>query len=164
MNEFQIRQALRGMRNQIEVPPLDPSKEAALLAAFDAHQARPTRALTGRWVWAAATAASVAIAAALNFIVATNLRDRDSAAQSFEPQSQGSSVASVAADDAAGFVPWPGAATLPAFESGALMRIDLPVAELPALGFAPPSGSGSVVQADVIVGQDGMARAIRLVP
>ena len=75
MNEFQIREALRGMRNQIEVPPLDRAKEDALLAAFDAHMARAARPPAGRWVWAAATAASIAIAVALNFVVATNVRD-----------------------------------------------------------------------------------------
>jgi hypothetical protein len=162
MNEFQIREALRGMRNQIEVPPLDRAKEDALLAAFDGHMARAARPPAGRWVWAAATAASVAVAVALNFVVATNVRDRAQAARGSDSPSQPSSAASITADDAGGFVPWPGASTLPRFESGALMRIDVPVSALPALGFAPPS-RGTSVQADVIVGQDGMARAIRLV-
>ena len=162
MNEFQIREALRGMRNQIEVPPLDRAEEDALLAAFDARQARPTRAFAGRWVWAAATAASVAIAAALNVIVATNVHGRATVAPGADSLSRGSSLAPVTPDDAGGFVPWPGALMLPRFESGALMRIDLPVSALPALGFAPPA-VGASVQADVIVGQDGMARAIRLV-
>jgi len=155
MNDFQLREALRGLRNQIDVPPLDSAKEEALLAAFDAHQARPSRTIAGRWVWAAATAASVAIAAALNVIVATSVRH--------QPAADGAdSSAAAVADDVSGFVPWPGASTLPPFESGALVRIDLPVSALPALGFAPPS-RGTSVQADVIVGQDGMARAIRLV-
>jgi len=150
------------MRNQLEVPALDPAKERALLAAFDACQARPARAIAGRWVWAAATAASVAIAAALNFVVATNVRNRAQALRGADALSQGANVTPVTADDSGGFVPWPGASTLPRFESGALVRIDLAVSALPALGFAPPS-RGTTVQADVIVGQDGMARAIRLV-
>ena len=160
MNEFQIRELLRGMRDQIDVPPLDRAKEEALLAAFDAHRSRPQRAPAGRWVWAGATAASVAIAVALNFVVATHVRDR--AARGADSLSQVPGAASVSADDTGGFVPWPGASTLPRFESGALMRIDVPVSALPVLGFAPPS-RGASVQADVIVGQDGMARAIRLV-
>lgn len=163
MNEFQIAHALRGLQNQFEVPPLDPAKEEALLAAFDAHWARPRRRL-GRGVWISATAASVAIAAALNWMVATSVRDRTRPAQGSAvpvvPVAQGFGLAQ---DDGADFVPWPGAATLPQFESGALMRVDLPVSALPALGFAPPSSGPSVVQADVIVGQDGLARAIRLV-
>ena len=162
MNEFQIREALRGMRDQIDVPPLDRAKEDALLAAFDAHQARPPRTLAGRWVWAAATAASVAIAVALNFVVATNVGHRVAAAPGSDPLAQDSSAASVTADDAGGFVPWPGASTLPRFESGTLLWIDLPASALPVLGFAPSAGAS--VRAEVIVGQDGMARAIRLVP
>lgn len=61
------------------------------------------------------------------------------------------------------FVPWPGAGTLPSFESGELVRLDLPVSVLPSLGLAPPASRDAAVQADVIVGQDGFARAVRLV-
>ena len=155
MNEFQIREAVRAIRNQIEVPPLDRAKEDALLAAFDAHQARPRRAGSGRRVWAAATAASLAIAAVLNVVVVRNVRER-AAAPTDDP-----SIAVTPVDDASGFRAWPGASTLPPFESGELMQIDLPASALPVLGFAP-SASASV-QAEVIVGQDGLARAIRLV-
>jgi len=61
------------------------------------------------------------------------------------------------------FVPWPGSAGLPPLESGAFVRIDLPASLLPSLGVLPPAHPG-VVQADILVGQDGFARAIRLVP
>jgi len=160
MNEFKIAQALRGLRNQIEAAPLDPAKEDALLAAFDAHWARPRRRV-GRWVWISATAASAAIAAALNWMVATSVRDRTRPVQGDAvPVAQGFSLAP---DDGSDFMPWPGAGTLPQFESGALMRVELAVSALPALGFVPPSSGPSVVQADVIVGQDGLARAVRLV-
>jgi hypothetical protein len=57
----------------------------------------------------------------------------------------------------------PGAAALPAMESGSLVRMDVPVAMLPSLGLTPPAGSGAVVRADLIVGQDGVTRAVRLV-
>jgi hypothetical protein len=61
------------------------------------------------------------------------------------------------------FVPWPGARDLPPLESGELLRVDLPVSMLPALGMVPPATRGTAVKADVIVGQDGLARAVRLV-
>jgi len=62
------------------------------------------------------------------------------------------------------FVPWPGAATLPAFESGELVRTELPASVLPLLGLdAPDTPPDARVAADVIVGQDGEARAVRLV-
>ena len=46
---------------------------------------------------------------------------------------------------------------------GQLVRVDLPVSELSALGIWPPSSNVSIVPADIIVGQDGYARAVRLV-
>lgn len=64
----------------------------------------------------------------------------------------------------AGFVQLPGAAALPAFESGEIVRMDIPVASLPAYGIDISSGSGDrPVEADLLIGQDGLARAIRLV-
>jgi hypothetical protein len=48
-------------------------------------------------------------------------------------------------------------------ESGSLVRMNVPVSMLPSLGVMPPSGRATSVRADLIVGQDGVARAIRLV-
>jgi len=62
------------------------------------------------------------------------------------------------------FVTWPGAADLPTFESGHLMRTDLPASIVLSLGLVPPATAAGVVQADVLVGQDGFPRAVRLVP
>lgn len=63
------------------------------------------------------------------------------------------------------FTPLPGASALPAFESGSVVRVELPVAALPAYGLSiVPDPTRPSVEADVIVGQDGQARAIRLVP
>ena len=62
------------------------------------------------------------------------------------------------------FVALPGAIGLPTFESGRIVRVDLPVSSLPAYGLElVPDAARSEVQADVLVGQDGQARAIRLV-
>ena len=64
----------------------------------------------------------------------------------------------------AGFVELPGAAALPAFESGEIVRMDVPLSSLPGYGFDISSGAGNgPVAADVLIGQDGRARAIRLV-
>jgi hypothetical protein len=62
----------------------------------------------------------------------------------------------------ASFLDWPAASAGPRFESGTLMRVDLPVSILPALGLWPPPSAGSVVPVDMLVGQDGFARAFRL--
>jgi hypothetical protein len=66
---------------------------------------------------------------------------------------------------AEGFVPLPAAVGLPDFESGEIVRMELPVTSLPAYGLEiAPDARQSPVEADVLVGQDGQARAIRLVP
>jgi hypothetical protein len=63
-----------------------------------------------------------------------------------------------------GFVALPGTAGLPQFESGTIVRIELPVASLPAYGVdISPAAGDQPVEADVLVGQDGQPRAIRLV-
>ncbi len=64
----------------------------------------------------------------------------------------------------AGFVELPGAAGLPQFESGTIVRLELPVASLPAYGIEIPAAADErPVEADLLVGQDGLTRAIRLV-
>ena len=148
-DETQIGHALRRLRDGIQVPPLDPTREQALLAVFDTHRARP-RGNSGRWAWTIASAASIVIALALDWLVVRNVQP----------------PAAVVPDpvvDLAGFVPWPGANAWPPFESGSLMRVELPVSALPSLGLWPPQSAASVVEADIVVGQDGYARAVRLV-
>jgi hypothetical protein len=63
-----------------------------------------------------------------------------------------------------GFVDLPWTAGLPTFESGEIVRMDIPVASLPTYGIDISAGPGTgPVEADVLIGQDGFARAIRLV-
>jgi hypothetical protein len=62
------------------------------------------------------------------------------------------------------FTMLPGAAALPAFESGHIVRMELPVSALPSYGVEiVPDAAGTEVTADLLVGQDGLARGIRLV-
>jgi hypothetical protein len=64
----------------------------------------------------------------------------------------------------AGFVALPGAASLPEFESGTIERVALSLSSLPVYGVdIAPDAAANPVQADLLVGQDGQARAIRLV-
>jgi anti-sigma factor RsiW len=64
---------------------------------------------------------------------------------------------------AEGFVMLPAALNLPAFESGEIVRMELPVTSLPAYGLEIAPETRRSVEADFLVGQDGQARAIRLV-
>jgi hypothetical protein len=58
----------------------------------------------------------------------------------------------------------PSATGLPAFESGEIVRMEVPVTSLPMYGIdIIPDARGPAVEADFLVGQDGQARAIRLV-
>jgi hypothetical protein len=58
----------------------------------------------------------------------------------------------------------PGAAALPTLESASIVRVELPVSALPAYGVQiVPDAVRSSVEADVLVGQDGQARGIRLI-
>jgi hypothetical protein len=62
------------------------------------------------------------------------------------------------------FITVPGAAGLPDLESGSVVRVAVPVGALPEYGLdIGQGGSKTTVDADVLVGQDGLARAIRLV-
>jgi len=63
-----------------------------------------------------------------------------------------------------GFVAIPTAAGLPDFESGEIVRTRIPVSSLPFYGVEiTPDAPGTPVEADLLIGQDGQARAIRLV-
>jgi hypothetical protein len=66
-------------------------------------------------------------------------------------------------DGLAGFIPLPAAGGLPGFDSGMIVRVALPTASLPAFGLAIAPESTQTVNADLLVGQDGQARAIKLV-
>jgi hypothetical protein len=64
--------------------------------------------------------------------------------------------------DASDFVVWPGAAAWPGFESGELVRVEIPAAALPLSWPARHEQPAAFVQADVLVVQDGIVRAVRL--
>jgi len=122
------------------------------MAAFDAASAPPRRIRHGYWPMAALTAAAVVlIAAALPWGQAGR---------------RGSNPPSSTRDvrlDVNDFVAVPAAAGLPPMESGTLVRMDLPVSVLPSLGVTPPATARATVKADLVIGQDGLARAVRLV-
>ena len=69
-----------------------------------------------------------------------------------------------AAVQQAGFLRIPGTAYLPPMESGAIVRVELPVTALPSYGIQiVPEMNTDSVDADLLIAQDGLARGIRLV-
>jgi hypothetical protein len=70
----------------------------------------------------------------------------------------------VVAPAAVEFVRIPSAIGLPDIESGTVVRMELPVTALPEYGLdIAPDAARTTIEADVLVGQDGQPRAIRLV-
>jgi hypothetical protein len=62
------------------------------------------------------------------------------------------------------FVPIPYVAPLDSYETGMVMRVSVPVAQLIGAGFEVPlADPTAIVVADVLVGDDGRAHAVRLV-
>ena len=62
------------------------------------------------------------------------------------------------------FVRIPSAIGLPELESGTVLRMELPLTALPEYGLdIAPDAVRSSVEADILVGQDGQPRAIRLI-
>ena len=152
-DEIRLTDAFARLR-QIESPPVDPDRERALLAAFDEHWAagrlapRAARTKATRWTFGAA-AVLATLVLALNWTAAT-----------MRPSGDGAPAASF---DMEGFMLWPGADAWPPFESGSIVRVELPVTVLSSLGLTAPAPAATLVQADIIVGQDGLTRAVRIV-
>jgi len=73
-------------------------------------------------------------------------------------------VAPVAEEESDGFYPLPEAEALPAVENAMVVRVELPVSSLQLMGVPVSEESAdSNVEADLLLGQDGLARAVRLV-
>ncbi len=131
------------------------------MAAFDAASALTRRGGRGRlsaarhgyWPMAA-------LAAAAAVLIAVGLPWGAAGRRAADPPS---SPPRDVQPEVSEFVMVPGAASLPTMESGSLVRLDLPVSVLPSLGITPPAGGASTVKADLVVGQDGLTRAVRLV-
>ena len=146
-----IVRALQRLNRATDVPPPPLSRQAALLRAFDAGRtrtSRPQRIRGGWWLSALAGAAALLVSVVAPW--------GSPGARREAPQSPAGVVQGE-------FIAWPGAADLPPLESGELVRMDLPVSLLPSLGVAPPAGHVVAVKADVVIGQDGLARAVRFV-
>jgi hypothetical protein len=167
-HDLELALALRRLDDAVDVPPIDPEREAALMAAFDAATAWATpsrRSRRGYWAMAGlATAATVMIAVGVGPVRAGRYGTPPGGNPGLhEPLSSSSRSVPLEPQPPGEFVMVPGAAALPPMESGELVRIELSVSVLPSLGVVPPPNSAARVRADLIVGQDGLTRAVRLV-
>ena len=167
-HDLELALALRRLDDAVDVPPIDPAREAALMAAFDAVAARapqPRRSRRSYWAMAGlATAATLLIAVGLDPArMGRHGTPPGGNTGLHKPLSSSSRGVPLEPQPPGEFVMVPGAAALPPMESGELVRMELPVSMLPSLGVVPPASSVARVRADLIVGQDGLTRAVRLV-
>jgi hypothetical protein len=144
--------ALRRLASQQKVPALNPGRLNRVLSAMGAPRKRSRRATVAVGL---SLAASVLIVASLSVGL-----QREASAPGSSRVVAAALAPPMGAETA--FVVLPGADALPRLESGRVIRIEIPESELTAVGLWPPAHAGAV-QADVLVGQDGLARAIRLV-
>jgi hypothetical protein len=191
-SEQELVTALKRMAQCTEVPPGDPLSEDKLLAAFDAWRTRPPApARSSRYLMAAtALAAAAAIvwvfarvpprgqepAAPVGTVAELPSRPvtvpepvvvapREAAIRARTPRGRTRPRASSASTvRPAEFVAWPGATGLPTFESGYLMRVDMPASVVVSLGLVKHLPHAAFLRTDVLVGQDQLPRAVRLVP
>jgi hypothetical protein len=175
--ERRLTAALKAMAAAEPPSPRASAIEAELRAAFDAQRSAITRqpqpprpALARPRVRTWLAAAAVLVLAVAAWQAAARWPRSGQAAAGAEPgpvNTAGSPEArpQPAADgQVLQFVALPTAVGLPALESGRIVRVELPAAELPAYGFVlEPQPAGGAVEADVLVGQDGQPRAIRFV-
>ena len=169
-HDLELALALRRLADTADVPPIDPHRQAALMAAFDEAAARGelTRQRSRLPYWgmtALATAAAVLIAVGIEPGRAGRHGTPIDGALALHKPLPSSSLRGVRLEPQPpnDFVMIPGAAALPPLESGSLVRMDVPVTLLPSLGVTLPPHAAAQVKADVIVGQDGLPRAVRLV-
>jgi anti-sigma factor RsiW len=145
--------ALRRLAGEQQVAPMNPSRLASLLASFDRTRRRRSRRET--------IALGLSLAASVLIVASLSVGLQRQASSPHAPQAVAAAHTPAASAETA-FVVLPGADALPRLESGRVIRIEIPESELRSVGLWPPVHAGAV-QADVLVGQDGLARAIRLV-
>jgi hypothetical protein len=125
--------------------------EDRLLTEFR-RRARLRRARA--WMSAASVGAVAATIAVLLWI--SPLAPRHAASLADAP--------SMADETAAGFYPLPDAEALPPVESAMVVRVQMPMSSLELIGFPINQDRASDrVEAEVLLGQDGLARGVRLV-
>jgi len=155
MNELdELKRRFRELAEVVPQQAGDPVKQR-VLAAFRAHHSHRRRML--------AKAASIAALAtmALGLYIALH---RHAMLRDGRTDGSVTSARDTHAYDSSGFVPLPYAQSGVPLGEAVIMRLQLPVSGLSSLGVPVQSQeAGQRITADVLVGQDGVARAVRFV-
>lgn len=137
----------RGLRALAKAAPQEAGAavQTQLVARFRERRAKR------RWAYIAGTAASLVAVLVLCLALWHGRRVPPGAS-------------SAAFDQASGFVMLPYGQSGVPMEQPVIVRIDIPVSELGAMGVpVNPHGGKEMIRADLLVGQDGVARAVRFV-
>jgi hypothetical protein len=154
---------LAGERARVQAPA---RLEAKLVSAFRKHAGTaPAHSGGRRWkaVWAGGSSLALVAAAALLLAVRERVNEpaRPAASPAVASADWGSRFAETA-DSASEFIPLPNAARLAPNDDVNLVRVEVPRSAMIAVGFVvPPDRAAERVQADVVLGSDGLARAVR---
>ena len=153
MNE-RLERAIDQLKAESAASQAPAGIERAVLAEFDRVRRR-NRSIG----WVAATGAVAASIAVVLSIVST----REPRAQPDTP-TPAAAVSEDARESEQPFVSIPYVAPLGRYERTEIVRMEVPVAALIAAGLPMRTpDAGARAEADVIVGQDGRARAVRLI-
>jgi len=157
MNE-QNRELLEGLRALAADGPREAPGhiEQQLMAQFRRQKRR-----RNFWNWAPVSGVAAAAAIALTLWL-----PREKPKLAPVPALVAAHVIAPVADEEndASFYPLPEAEALPAVENAMVVRVQLPVSSLQLMGVPVSEESAdSNVEADLLLGQDGLARAVRLV-
>lgn len=142
--DLALKQCLRALA---EAGPRDAGAgvQHQLLVRFRGRRARR------RWVWVAGTAMSIVAAVVLS-LATWKYRNTTPPARS------------ALLEQTSGFITLPYGQSGVPLEQPVIVRIDIPVSQLGAMGVqVNPQAAKGTVTADLLVGQDGVARAVRFV-
>jgi hypothetical protein len=133
--------------------------EARLLTAFRAQSGIPARRTERRWIPALTWAAAFAAMLALGFFLMQQ-REPEAARPAV---ARGVERASVEIpNDMEGFIPLPNTEAVQANEEMGVVHVEVPRSAMLAVGLEVSADrAGEMVQADVMLGSDGVARAVR---
>ncbi|MGD0869879.1 MAG: hypothetical protein ABSB88_10035 [Bryobacteraceae bacterium] len=136
------QRALSAALASLAAEPLPPAEQFQARVMAEFGKVQPARRPVLRWVLAGALAASVILGAVWS--------------------NRSVPAPAPVAEEEPGFLPIPYTVPLSPQERATVWRMEIPVARLRAVGYrVQVSDPGAVVEADVLVGQDGRAHAIR---
>jgi len=132
--------------------------EATLLETFDRANRRP-REVSSRFPWM-----SLAGAVLASLVVVAIVQRDPYQTPAPQPATVAKAAPGPAREPEEPFVPIPYVTPLGPYERAEVVRMELPVSALISVGFPVRTPDpAALAEADVVVGQDGRARAVRLI-